>query len=194
MQENKPKREHSEYERKGTACVLLAYDIDTAQRYVQVRETRTKKDYAQLVAHTTQIGYMDYLVKEHYPQADKIHLPDTLRNIGSVQDNLNTHAMSSFYEHLPLQRAGELARKIQFHFTPKHGSWLNMAEIEFSALAKQCLDRRIKDKDTLEKEVLLWSKQRNEAKTKIHWSFTVDKARATLQTKYEQVNPVNKKP
>jgi hypothetical protein len=140
---------------------------------VQVRETRTKKDYAQ---------FMDDLLKEHYGQVENVHL---------VQDNLNTHSMSSFYEHLPLQRAGELAQKIRFHFTPKHGSWLNMAEIEFSALTKQCLDRRIKDQDPLQKEVLAWAKERNEAKIKIHWSFTVDKARTTLKSKYEKVNPIN---
>jgi hypothetical protein len=174
MKEGKPQRQHSEYERKGTACVLLAYDIDVGRRYVQVRETRTKKDYAE---------FIDWLVKQHFSQTDTIHL---------VQDNLNTHAMSSFYEHLPLQRAGELARKIQFHFTPKHGSWLNMAEIEFSALARQCLDRRIKAKDILEKEVLAWTKERNEQAVKIHWSFTVDKARISLKSKYEKINPDNK--
>ncbi len=105
--------------------------------------------------------------------------------------------MRSFYEHLPVERAGALAQKLQFHFTPKHGSWLKWitcdppAEIEFSALSKQCLDRRIKDQDTLEREVLAWVEERNEQKVKIHWSFTVDKARITLQSKYEMVNPVN---
>jgi hypothetical protein len=125
---------------------------------------------------------VDWVVNTHYGQTEKIHL---------VQDNLNTHAMRSFYEHLPVEKAGALAQKLQFHFTPKHGSWLNMAEIEFSALARQCLDRRIKDQDTLEPEVVAWVKERNEQKVKIHWSFTVDKARTTLKSKYEKVNPVN---
>ena len=173
LKPGKPLRQDYEYERKGTACVLLAYDLDKGQRYVQVRERRTKKDYAE---------FMDWLVKEHYPKAQKIHL---------VQDNLNTHSMSSFYEHLPLERAGELAQKIRFHFTPKHGSWLNMAEIEFSALARQCLDRRIKDIHTLQKEVRVWSQQRNKDAIKIHWSFTVKTARVTLASKYQKVNPAN---
>ena len=158
--------------------MLLAYDLDKGTRYVQVRERRTKKDYAQ---------FMDWLVKEHYPHCQQVQL---------VQDNLNTHNASSFYEHLPAQRAGELASKIRFHYTPKHASWLNMAEIELSALAKQCLERRIKDFSTLEREVLAWkvlawSKQRNEQKVKIHWSFTVQTARVTLASKYQKVNPDN---
>ncbi len=173
LQPGKPLRQDYEYERKGTACVLLAYDIDKGTRYVQVRERRTKKDYAQ---------FMDWLLKEHYPHCEQLQL---------VQDNLNTHNASSFYEHLPLERAGQLARKIHFHYTPKHGSWLNMAEIEFSALARQCLDRRIKDIQTLEKEVLAWSKQRNEQKAKIHWSFTVKTARTVLASRYHKVNPDN---
>ena len=173
LQAGKPLRQDYEYERQGTACVLLAYDLDTGQRYVQVRKTRTKQDYAQ---------FMQWLVNTHYPQATRLQV---------VQDNLNTHQMSSFYEHLPVAEAGTLATKIRFHYTPKHGSWLNMAEIEFSALTKQCLDRRIKDLQTLETQVLAWSQQRNEKKIKIHWSFTVDTARVTLASKYEKVNPNN---
>ncbi len=173
LKPGKSLRQDYEYERKGTACVLLAYDLDKGTRYVQVRERRTKKDYAE---------FMDWLVKAHYPHCEQFQL---------VQDNLNTHNASSFYEHLPIERAGELAGKIRFHYTPKHASWLNMAEIEFSALAKQCLDRSIKDIQTLEKEVLAWNKQRNEQQVKIHWSFTLKSARVTLASKYQKVNPVN---
>jgi hypothetical protein len=173
LKPGKPLRQDYEYERKGTACVLLAYDLDKGTRYVQVRERRTKKDYAH---------FMNWLLKEHYPHCQQFQL---------VQDNLNTHNASSFYEHLPIERAGELAGRIRFHYTPKHASWLNMAEIEFSALAKQCLDRRIKDLPTLEKEVLAWSKQRNEQQVKIHWSFTVKTARTTLASKYHKVNSGN---
>jgi hypothetical protein len=173
LQPGKPLRQDYEYERKGTASVLLAYDIDKGTRFVQVTERRTKKDYAQ---------FMDWLLKEHYPYSEQFQL---------VQDNLNTHHASSFYEHLPLERAGELAHKIRFHYTPKHGSWLNMAEIEFSALARQCLDRRIKDLPTLKREVVAWSQQRNEQKVKIHWSFTVKTARTVLASKYKNVNPDN---
>ncbi len=173
MQSGKPLRQDYEYERKGTACVLLAYDLDSHQRYVQVREQRTKKDYAH---------FMDWLVKEHYPRAQTIHL---------VQDNLNTHQAGSFYEHLPLERAYELKHKFIFHYTPIHASWLNMAEIEFSALAKQCLDRRIEHIDTLRREVLAWAKKRNEKKVKVNWLFDTPKARTKLKRHYCKVNPVN---
>lgn len=159
----------------NATCVLLAYDLDTGQRYVQVRKTRTKEDYAQ---------FMAWLVKTQYLPATQLQI---------VQDNLNTHQMSSFYEHLPLEEAGTLAAKMQFHNTPKHGCWLNMAEIEFSALARQCLARRIKDLATLKTQVLAWSQQRNENTVQIHWSFTVNTARASLARQYEKVNLNNKK-
>jgi hypothetical protein len=173
MKKGKLKREDYEYERKGTAVVLLAYDMDTGQRYVQVRKQRTKKDYAQ---------FMNWLITEHYTHVEQIEL---------VQDNLNTHTYGSFYEHLPADQARGLAKKINFHFTPKHGSWLNMAEIEFSCLAKECLDRRIDTIDKLQSEVLAWSKKRNERNAKIHWSFTVDAAREKLSRQYQTVNQDN---
>jgi hypothetical protein len=173
MQRGKPQKQDYEYERKGTACVLLAYDLDTHQRYMEVREQRTKKDYAQ---------FMDQLLKEHYPHIEKIHL---------VQDNLNTHQAGSFYEHLPLERAYELKNKFIFHYPPIHASWLNMAEIEFSALSKQCLDRRIADITTLKREVLTWMKERNEKKVKINWLFDTPKARIKLKRHYTKVNPNN---
>lgn len=173
MQKGKPKREDYEYKRKGTAVVLLAYDLDTGQRYVQVREQRRKKDYAQ---------FMDWLIREHYAHVEQVEL---------VQDNLNTHSYGSFYEHLPAERARDLAKKINFHFTPKHGSWLNMAEIEFSSLSRECLDRRIDTLDKLKKQVLFWCGDRNNRKTKIHWSFTVNTAREKLGRQYQTVNESN---
>jgi transposase len=173
MKEGKAIREDSQYTRNGTAVVLLAYDIDKGQRYVQVRERRTKKDYAQ---------FMDWLLNEHYRQTSHIHL---------VQDNLNTHTLGAFYEHLPAKQAREIVQKLTFHFTPKHGSWLNMAEIEFSALARQCLSRRIASLDTLRKEVAVWAEERNKQATKIHWSFTVNTAREKLNSQYEKVNKAN---
>jgi len=169
-------REDYEYVRKGTACVLLAYDLDTGQRYVQVRAQRTKADYAQFV---------DWLLASHYPQAARIEL---------VQDNLNTHAYSSFYQHLPAQRASQLRQTLHFHFTPKHASWLNMAEIEFSALARQCLNRRIADLPTLQTETLAWAQERNRHAVKIHWSFTAAQARTSLASWYHKVNPANPEP
>ncbi len=173
MQTGKPKREDYEYERQGTAVILLAYDIDTGQRYVQVRKQRTKKDYAL---------FMAWLLKEHYQPVTQLEV---------VQDNLNTHSYGSFYEHLPAEQARAVAQKLNFHFTPKHGSWLNMAEIEFSVLARQCLDTRIESIEMLQQQVLLWAKDRNTQAAKIHWSFTVNTARQKLNSQYVKVNQYN---
>ena len=168
-----PKRIDNEYKREGTCVVLLAYDIDKGIRYTQVKQQRTKKDYAQ---------FIDTIIREHYQDAGKIKL---------VQDNLNTHTKGSFYEHLSVQRAGELSSLIDFEYTPKHGSWLNMAEIEFSALARQCLDERIASIDQMKQTVQLWMDNRNLRKVKIHWSFTVDKAREKMASQYAKVYDKN---
>ena len=173
MQSGKPQKEDYEYDRQGTAVILLAYDIDTGQRYVQVRKQRTKKDYAQ---------FMAWLLQEHYPAREQVEL---------VQDNLNTHSYGSFYEHLPAEQARALAQRLTFHFTPKHGSWLNMAEIEFSVLVRQCLCRRIESIAKLEKEVLHWTENRNRQAAKIHWSFTIDTARHKLHRQFVKVNEAN---
>lgn len=141
MQPGKVLREDYEYERKDKACILLAYDLDRHQRYAEVRERRTKKDYAE---------FMQAMIENHYRHVEKVHL---------VQDNLNTHRIGSFYEHLHIQQAHALKNKLVFHFTPKHGSWLNMAEIEFSALSKQCLDRRIGNIEELSRQVQAWVKE-----------------------------------
>ena len=108
-----------------------------------------------------------------------------------VQDNLNTHTYGAFYDHLPAEKARALTQKPNFHFTPKHGRWLNMAEIEFSVLARKCLRRRIGSLEKLEKEVLHWSESRNAKSARIHWSFTVDTARYKLASQYEKVNEAN---
>jgi hypothetical protein len=126
---------------------------------------------------------MEWLLKEHYSHVAQIEL---------VQDNLNTHTYGSFYEHLPAQQARELTRKFNFHFTPKHGSWLNMAEIEFSVLARECLHRRIASIKELEKQVLIWGERRNRKASKIHGSFTVNAAREKLENQYTKVNQLNK--
>jgi hypothetical protein len=167
-------REDNEYVRKGTCVVLLAYDLDTGKRYTQVRQQRTKADYAE---------FMHEVISNYYADNEYIDL---------VQDNLNTHKYGSFYEHLPLAQARLLSRKLVFHFTPKHGSWLNTAEIEFSALARQCLNRRIGSLDELDRQVRLWTSERNERGVKVHWSFTVAMAETKLKRWYEQVNPANK--
>lgn len=174
VQPGKAAKEDNEYVRKGTGVVLLAYDLDTGQRYTQVRKHRTKADYAQ---------FMQEIVATYYADVEYIDL---------IQDNLNTHKYGSFYEHLPLAQARLLSRKLVFHYTPKHGSWLNVAEIEFSALARQCLNRRIGSLDELACQVKLWTYERNERSVKVHWSFTVATAEIKLKRWYEQINPVNK--
>lgn len=170
----KAAKEDNEYVRQGTAVVLLAYDLDTGQRYVQVRKRRTKADYAEFMAE---------LISTYYADVDLIKV---------VQDNLNTHKYGSFYEHLPLQQARALSRQIEFHYTPRHGSWLNAAEIEFSALARHCLNRRIGSLEELDRQVGLWVSERNERAIKVHWSFTVATAETKLKRWYQQVNPANK--
>ncbi len=169
------KQDH-EYVRHDTAVVLLAYDLDTSQRYAQVRAQRTKADYAE---------FLHQLLNTHYADVPQVEL---------VQDNLNTHAYSSFYEHLPAAQARVLSRRrqVRFHFTPKHGSWLNMAELDFSALARQCLDRRIASLKKLTHQVQAWAAGRNQRAVKVNWSFTLTKAEDTLQHWYTKVNPINK--
>ena len=122
---------------------------------------------------------MDWLVQTHYPDAPKIKL---------VQDNYATHSYGAFYEHLPLDTARDLRHRLEFHFTPKHGSWLNMAEIEFSALFRQCLDRRIGTQQRLEEEALCWQTKRNAAAVKVNWSFTTEKARDKLKNRCAELS------
>ena len=148
------KRNDCEYKRNGTCSLLLAYDIDRGQRYGQIRDRRTKKEFTEM---------MDWIEKK-YSNADKLII---------VLDNLNTHNHGLVYENLPVERAAELRNKIEFHYTPKHGSWLNMVEIEFAALSKQCLTRRTGTKEELKREISTWIQKRNKNKTKISWSFTV---------------------
>jgi len=173
MKPGVPKRVDNEYSREDTCVVLLAYDIDKGIRYTEVKEQRTKKDYAQ---------FIDKIISEHYREANNIKL---------VQDNLNTHTKGSFYEHLSVQRAGELSTLIDFVYTPKHGSWLNMAEIEFSALSRQCLDTRIANIAQMKQTLQAWTDNRNLKEVKIHWSFTVDKAREKMASRYLKVNNKN---
>lgn len=173
VQPGKAAKEDNEYVRKGTAVVLLAYDLDTGQRYVQVRQRRTKRDYAE---------FMQHLHLQHYPHAQQIHV---------LQDNLNTHQSGSFYERFDAQTAHGLANRFVWHYTPKHGSWLNMAEIEFAALSKQCLDRRIGDLTTLNEEVLAWVQERNRQGVRINWLFDTVQARKKLRRHYVKVNSEN---
>ena len=170
MQPGKRRKVDYEYVRQGTCVVLLAYDLERGQRYVQVRARRTKQDYAE---------FMEWLVSTHYPDTQKLLV---------VQDNLNTHSYGAFYEHLPCARAFDLRQRLEFHFTPKHASWLNMAELEFAALVRQCLDRRLASQAQLEREVLAWQDERNAAATTIQWTFTVSTARHKLNRHYQSVH------
>ena len=160
-----PKKEHYEYIRNGTCCIFLAFEPRSGKRIVCVKERRTKVDYA---------DFMKMLV-HHYPDAETILL---------VQDNLNTHTAGSFYEALSAEEAFELAKRFEFHYTPKKGSWLNMAEIELSALSKQCLDRRIEGMKKLDDEVNAWEYERNSIGATVRWRFNKDNARVKLQRHY----------
>jgi hypothetical protein len=169
MSPGKAKRHHYEYKKNGSCCVFLAFEPHTGLRYVEVRERRTAADYA---------AFMQTLLARHYPQAESLRL---------VQDNLNTHTPGSFYEVLPPAEAFALAQRFAPHYTPKKGSWLNMAEIEFAALSKQCLDRRIPEVGTLRREVLAWAEQRNQAKKTVAWKFSQPDARKKLHRHYQNV-------
>jgi hypothetical protein len=169
MSPGKAKRYHYEYQKNGSCCVFLAFEPHTGFRYVEVRERRTASDYAQ---------FMQTLLTQHSPEANSIRL---------VQDNLNTHTPGSFYEVLPPAQAFALAQKFALHYTPKKGSWLNMAEIEFAALSTQCLDRRIPALPMLRREVLAWAAQRNDDQTTVEWKFAQPEARRKLHRHYEKV-------
>jgi hypothetical protein len=169
MSPGRAKRYHYEYKKNGSCCVFLAFEPHTGFRYVEVRERRTAVDYAE---------FMQTLLARHYPQVAEIRL---------VQDNLNTHTPGAFYKILPPAEAFALAQKFAPHYTPKKGSWLNMAEIEFAALSKQCLDRRIPAVETLRREVLAWADQRNLARKTVHWKFSQTDARNKLHRHYHNV-------
>jgi hypothetical protein len=166
MEPGRPERCDYEYERRGTANLFLLCQPLAGWRHVEVTDRRTKHDFAQ---------QMRALVDRHFPDAELIRV---------VLDNLNTHTPAALYEAFPPAEARRLLRKLEFHYTPVHGSWLNMAELEFSMLARQCLGRRIADRDTLATEVAAWEAARNEQRATINWSFTVDQARTKLHRLY----------
>ena len=167
-------KEHYAYEKNGSCTLLAALEPLTGQRLGLVRARRTKKEYSE---------FCQALVAA-WPGAQKIRL---------VQDNLNTHNTSAFYENLPAAEAFALAQKFEFHYTPKAASWLNMIEIEFSALARECLHRRIPTQEILEREVLALIKERAAKQIKINWQFSLKAARAKLNSHYSRVNSENSK-
>ena len=162
----RPKRYDYEYERRGTANVFLAVEPLGGWRRVTVTERRTKLDFA---------AQMQQLVDDDYPEAERIRV---------VLDNLNTHKAASLYEAFAPAEARRLLRRLEFHYTPKHGSWLNMAEIELSVLSSQCLDRRIPDIQTLVEETTPWQARRNRDGIPVKWRFTVNDARNRLPQLY----------
>jgi transposase len=169
MKPGRVERQDYEYKRNGTCVVLMAVEPLAGRRVITVTERRTKKDYAE---------FMKALAAS-YPAAEKIVL---------VQDNLNTHNPSSFYETFPAAEAFAMAKHFEMVYTPKKASWLNMAEIELSALSKQCLDRRIAKMKTLAAQVGSWTKQRNRLKVGISWNFTKKDARNKLSRHYDTIN------
>ena len=166
MAQGRTRREDYEYERGGVANVFMLMEPLTGRRWVDITEHRTKVDWAHQI---------EELVDERYPQAERIVL---------VMDNLNTHSPASLYEAFDPEKARRLSEKLEIHHTPKHGSWLNMAEIELSVLSRQCLDRRVPDFETLEAEAMAWQQRRDEKGVKIDWRFDTEDARIKLKRLY----------
>ena len=161
-----PARYDHEYKRNGVSNLFMFYEPFGGKRYVSVTERRTKIDWAFQIKE---------LLDTHYPSAKKVIL---------VMDNLNTHTGASLYEAFPPVEARRLFERLEIHYTPKHGSWLNIAEIELRVLSGQCLNRRIPDMQILEQQVVLWQNERNFQKAKVDWRFSTDDARMKLKRLY----------
>ena len=160
----------SEYKRNGTASIFVFIEPLGGIRHVSVREHRTAKDWAEEIRYLTDVTY---------PDKEKIIL---------VMDNLNTHAIASLYKAFPAAEARRIARKLEIHYTPKHGSWLNIAEIEINVMTRQCLSRRIADIEKLRPELQAWENDRNNAEARINWQFTTDNARIKLTSLYPKID------
>ena len=165
----RPERFDYEYTRNGTANLFMISEPLLGWRAVHVTERRTAVDFAEVVR---------WLVEEVHEEAEKVVL---------VMDNLNTHKIASLYEAFPPERARRIAEKLEIHHTPKHGSWLNMAEIELSVLARQCLGRWIESKEELERLVAAWEEDRNERMVEVKWQFTTADARIKLRRLYPSI-------
>ena len=163
-------KEDYEYARNGVVNIFIANEPLKGKRYIKVLSSKTKKDWAQFVKE---------IAVRHYPKAEKIRL---------VMDNLNTHKPSALYERFPPQEAKRIWDRFEFIYTPKHGSWLNMAEIELNVLMGQCLNRRIDNMATIRNEVKAWQNDRNNKKAKINWQFRTDDARVKLKKLYPTIS------
>lgn len=166
MKPGKSKREDYEYEREGVCNVFMACEPLAGKRFLKVTQRRTKEDWAY---------FLRDLIDGVYQHAEKIIL---------VMDNLNTHTLSSFYKAFSAPEARRLIQKLEIHYTPKHGSWLNMAEIELSILARQCLSGRLASIQQVQEHVMIWQQQRNQADMTINWRFTTEDARVKLKRLY----------
>jgi len=171
MEPGQPQRYDYQYERNGVRNLFMFSEPLAGWRHVEVTDRRTKQDYAQ---------QMKYLVDIRYPDAERITV---------IHDQLNTHVPSSLYTAFAPAEAKRILDKLEFHYTPKHGSWLNMAEIELSVLSRQCLDRRIPDQESLQRGVAAWSERRNRESRKIDWQFTTADARIKLKRLYPLIQP-----
>jgi transposase len=170
MKPGEPERYDYEYKREGVRNIFNAFEPLTGKRYTKVTEHRTKKDWAEFIRE---------LVDEQYPDAEKVVL---------VQDNLNTHTFAALYETFAPEKARRITEKLEIHYTPKHGSWLNMAEIDLSRLSGQCLDRRIGSEEELKREVAAWQETSNATEGKITWRFTTQDARIKLKHLYPSIS------
>jgi DDE superfamily endonuclease len=172
MKAGQTAREHYSYVKNGSCALLMGIEPKTGQRLARVYGRRTKQEYAQFLRELAM----------QYPQAEKIRL---------VQDNLNTHNLSSLYETFPAAEAFALSQRFEFYPTPKSGSWLNMIEIEFSALARQCLDRRIPTQEKLDAEIQAVVTEREQRGIQIDWQFSLESARTKFSRHYQQVQAGN---
>jgi hypothetical protein len=173
MEPGQPARQDYEYERCGTANLFMVFEPLAGQRHVKVTAQRTNADLAVVLRELADVTYND---------AEKIVL---------VMDNLNTHKLAVLYQAYQPEEARRLCERFEIHYTPKHASWLNMAETELSVLGRQCLDRRIADQDFLRREVASWEEKRNQAQVKVDWQFTTAEARIKLKRLYPKLEPVN---
>lgn len=173
MEPGQPARQDYEYERRGTANLFMAFEPLAGRRKVKVTDRRTHVDFAFLLRDLSDV---------QYPDAEKIIL---------VMDNLNTHKLSVLYAVFPPEEARRLWERFEVHHTPKHASWLNLAECELSVLGRQCLDRRIDSREQLANEILAWEQPRNQQTTRVDWQFTATNARIKLKRLYPVLSPIN---
>lgn len=169
MKSDRPKLVDYEYKRMGTCSIFVFSEPLKGNVYANARERRTAIDYAYEIKE---------LLTVHYPAAKKVRL---------VQDNLNTHVAASLYKAFPAKEARELLKRLEFHYTPKHGSWLNIAEISISLLTSQCINRRIPNVEILNKEIAAWCVERNDIPNPVNWQFTTEDARIKLRRLYPEI-------